>query len=119
VAYLRCLELFNSGQYWLAHEALEGLWRRTEDLTRRMFYQGIIQLAAAFVHIERGNMAGGSSLLRKASDKLARCPSQYLGLQPQTLCASISRVIAATDVTATNWVFDWALKPRLCLEQAE
>jgi hypothetical protein len=116
-AYLRSVALFNAGHYWLAHEALEDLWRATAEATPRNFYQGIIQLAAAFVHIERGNLGGGSSLLRKAIDKLKLCPATYLGLQPPVLCAALGRVLAATESGQPDRSFDWALRPRLSLEK--
>ena len=67
-------ELFNSGDYWLAHEALETVWRSIigegdEDAAR--VWQGLIQGAAALLHKERGNQHGVAVVGNAALEKLA------------------------------------------------
>src|SRR2546430_3851973 len=57
----RACRLFNSGDYWAAHEALETVWRSIisdgdEDTAR--VWQGLIQAAAALLHQQRGNRHG-------------------------------------------------------------
>jgi hypothetical protein len=51
-------QLFNAGEYWLAHEALETVWRSIIDEEERRVWQGLIQAAAALLHQERGNRHG-------------------------------------------------------------
>lgn len=62
-------ELFNAGEYWLAHEALETVWRSIIDEAERQPWQGLIQAAAALLHRARGNRHGtvvvGAAALRK------------------------------------------------------
>src|SRR6266487_1453277 len=46
----RAQALFNSGEYWLAHEALETVWRsiiKNGDEDAARVWQGLIQAAAA------------------------------------------------------------------------
>ena len=43
---------FNRGEYYEAHDVLEQLWLRTEDANRN-FFQGLIQIAGAFVHLQK------------------------------------------------------------------
>ena len=43
---------FNEGRYYEAHDVLEHLWLRCRD-ANRIFYQGLIQIAGAFVHLEK------------------------------------------------------------------
>src|SRR6476659_5046230 len=43
---------FNRGEYYEAHDVLEQLWLRTDD-TNRNFFQGLIQVAGAFVHLQK------------------------------------------------------------------
>ena len=64
-------DLFNRGEYWLAHEALETVWRSIikEDEARVM--QGLIQAAAALLHRARGNRHGTVVVGAAALDKLA------------------------------------------------
>jgi len=63
--------LFNTGQYWLAHEALETVWRSIIEESERSVWQGLIQAAAALLHRERGNRHGvvvvGAAALEKLS----------------------------------------------------
>ena len=70
----RARDLFNGGEYWLAHEALETVWRSIisdgdEDAAR--VWQGMIQGAAALLHRKRGNQHGVVVLGDAALDKLA------------------------------------------------
>lgn len=52
------LEAYRHGEFFEAHELLEPAWMGTDDLPERELYQGLIKLAAAFVHHGRGNAAG-------------------------------------------------------------
>ncbi|MEK7748740.1 MAG: DUF309 domain-containing protein [Bacteroidota bacterium] len=45
--FAKGIELFNRGQFWEAHEAWEQIWWEREE-EGRIFFQGIIQAAAAF-----------------------------------------------------------------------
>ncbi len=51
------IRLFNDRQYWHAHEAWEYCWRNTSGHTAER-YKGLIQMAAALVHWQRGNQRG-------------------------------------------------------------
>jgi uncharacterized protein len=75
----RGVDLFNRGQFFEAHEALEDVWRslsesnsidRTGDLQHnrslRLHLQALIQLAVAFHHQSTGNTVGASSVLERA-----------------------------------------------------
>lgn len=67
----RAVVLFNAGAYFEAHEDWEELWHEAVGAERR-WLQGLIQVAAAFVHFERGFFARGfARLLTEARAKLA------------------------------------------------
>jgi hypothetical protein len=57
-----CCEQFNGRRYFDCHETLEEIWQEEEGPVREL-YKGLIQVAAAFVHITRRNYAGASRLL--------------------------------------------------------
>ena len=84
-AYLEFIRQFDARNHWRAHEVLAELWRATAEPERRRFYQGLIQLAAAFIHAERGNMKGVQRLLTKAAENLSSVRSPYLGLDVTSL----------------------------------
>lgn len=48
-AYFDC---FNQGLYYEAHDVLEHLWLVCQD-ANRSFFQGLIQIAGAFVHFQK------------------------------------------------------------------
>src|SRR5258706_5702829 len=52
-AYYRAyFQLFNDQQYYEAHDVLEQLWLRAFEPDTQ-FYKGLIQLAGAFVHLQK------------------------------------------------------------------
>ena len=64
------LAAYARGDFFEAHELLEPAWMGTDDLGERAFLQGLIKLAAAFVHATRGNPAGVAKNLAGALDLL-------------------------------------------------
>jgi len=52
------LAAYARGDFFDAHEALEPAWMGTDDLAERALHQGLIKVAAAYVHADRGNPAG-------------------------------------------------------------
>lgn len=54
---------FNAGRFYEAHEHLEEVWQQERGPARGL-YQGLIQAAAAYVHLSRGNYAGARRLLK-------------------------------------------------------
>ena len=67
---LRC---FHSGAFFEAHEHWESVWLAAQE-PEKTFLQGLIQVAAAIHHFQRGNCAGTISLLRSALRRLDRYP---------------------------------------------
>jgi predicted metal-dependent hydrolase len=58
----RYVDLFNRERFWEAHNALEGLWRKTKNVT----LQGLIMLAAAFVKLQEGRPDKFERMLKEA-----------------------------------------------------
>lgn len=73
------VELFNAHKFWHAHEAWEAAWLQLEG-PPRTFLQGLIQLAAAYHHVQRGTFSGGVRLFDAALEKLAAFPEGYAGV---------------------------------------
>lgn len=75
--YLGFFDCFNQGQFFEAHEVLEEIWlpERGRELDR--FYKGLIQLAGAFVHLQKGRPQPSAALLRLARANLLNYPSPY------------------------------------------
>lgn len=84
--FRRGIEHFNCGEFFICHEVLEDIWL-TEAPAEKPFYQGLIQTAAAFHHLQRGNCSGAASLLAAGLQKLEDFPAVYHGLHLEELRA--------------------------------
>jgi predicted metal-dependent hydrolase len=98
------LEAYARGDWFLAHELLEPAWMGTRDLAERELIQGVIKLAAAFVHGARSNPAGIEKNLRGARDRIANGidASRRLGIDAEALLASIDRWFARPSAGADD-----------------
>jgi hypothetical protein len=84
------IDLYNAGHYWNAHEAWEEVWLESERGVRN-FYQGLIQVSAAFVHVTRNRYPGGVKLLEEGIAKLERYPAAYMGIDLASLVEGARR----------------------------
>ncbi len=76
--YLKFFDLFNERDFYECHEVLEDLWMET-FASERPYYQGLIQTATAFYHLENGNLAGARKLFATGLQYLKPFPDLYLG----------------------------------------
>jgi hypothetical protein len=63
---------FNRGAYYEAHDVLEALWLRERGGANDLYYKGLIQLAGAFVHLQKGRLRPSDALFRLAEGNLGR-----------------------------------------------
>src|SRR5262249_51243733 len=70
------LGCFHSGAFFEAHEHWESVWLTAQE-PEKTFLQGLIQVAAAFHHFQRGNYAGTISLLQSALRRLDAYPEAF------------------------------------------
>ena len=81
----RAVRHFNQGAFFEAHEDWEDLWHAA-DGAERLWLQGLIQWAAAFVHFERGFHASGFvKLIREGHAKAVPYTGDTWGLDFQRL----------------------------------
>ncbi len=64
----RAVVHWNAGAFFEAHEDWETIWHEAEG-ARREWLQGLIQFAAAFVHVGRDNKSGMVKLMRSAAQR--------------------------------------------------
>ena len=93
----RARELFNAGDYWAAHEALETVWRSiisdgNRDAAR--VWQGLIQAAAALLHRRRGNRHGVAVVGAAALEKLAGAQRSDVEFETVRFRADLERALA-------------------------
>jgi len=90
------VRLFNNGDFFAAHEVLEQAWKVAEG-EEKIFYQGIIQAAAALVHVRRGNYPGAISVYLKSHPKLCRFPALWMGIDLGQFRSDLMRYFAAVQ----------------------
>lgn len=93
--------LWAQERFFEAHECLEAVWHAAPDLDRDL-WQGVIQIAVASVHIQRGNASGAVSLLHRAADRLEAYPDGHRGIAA-TSAAADARARAATIERGSGW----------------
>ena len=116
----RAIEEYNEGYYFASHETLETLWMVT-PWPERQLLQAIIQLAAAFVHLVRGEYPGVIKLLDASATKLRDFLPECLGVQTAALAADIAAVREdlATLGPARFREFDEACAPKIAVRGFE
>ena len=93
------VRLFDAGHHWHAHEVWEQAWK-ADPAADRHFLKGLIQLAAACHHLQRGAHGPALRLLATAQAHLAahqgpRWPFDHHALL--LICERLHRAVAVGD----------------------
>lgn len=78
------LRLFNAGEYFEAHEALEAAWNEEKGKVRDL-YRGILQIAVVYLHIRRGNYNGAVKVYGRSQKWMKGWPAMCRGIQVEEL----------------------------------
>jgi predicted metal-dependent hydrolase len=84
--------LFNDERYWKCHEVLENIWKQSEGEEKRLL-NGIILVAAAFVHFQKGENQTCLSILRRAHGKIELCTGEYYRINIDLLKDTVRKII--------------------------
>jgi hypothetical protein len=120
------IDLFNHGYYWEAHEAWEPLWHAAKQSTQhRLFFKGLILLAAAGVKIREGKRVAAARHAARAAAlfrQTVRAPSRLFDVALGMPTAALAEYAeAATTSPAVlrepmpgqpKPVFDFILAPK-------
>jgi len=79
VVALEGLEAFNSGNYFDAHEYLEEAWHKDTSASRDV-YKAVLQIAVAYLQIERQNYRGAVKMFLRARQWLSPLPDFCRGI---------------------------------------
>lgn len=78
--YLGFFECFNRQQFYEAHDVLEELWLDCRGGPQDEFYKALIQLAGAFVHLQKDRLKASGKLFRLCRSYFNKYPQQYEAL---------------------------------------
>ena len=83
------LDLIRAGEFFEAHEELEDEWR-TAPADERDFLQGLVHVAVAWLHAERGDRNGCERQLAKAERRLAAYRPSHRGVDVDVVLADVA-----------------------------
>ena len=72
--YLGYFDCFNRQLFYEAHDVLEELWLPQRSGPNGAFYKGLIQLAGAFVHLQKNRLRPAAALFKLADANLQKYP---------------------------------------------
>jgi sugar phosphate isomerase/epimerase/predicted metal-dependent hydrolase len=111
---LEGIRLFNEGEYYECHEAIEHEWHAETRPIRRL-YQGILQIGVGLLHAQRGNHTGALLLLADGIDKTTEFAPVCLGIDIGRLAAESQAALDHLRELGPERLgeFDFATAPRV------
>ena len=70
--YLAYFDYFNRELFFEAHDVLEQLWLARKSSSDYAFHKGLIQLAGAFVHLQKRRLRPSAALFKLAGSNLSQ-----------------------------------------------
>lgn len=89
--YLGYFDCFNRQLYYEAHDVLEDLWLLDRHGPDGDYYKGLIQLAGAFVHLQKERLRPAEALFQLAGRNLLKYPATHHATNVAGLLSLISR----------------------------
>lgn len=103
--YLGYFDCFNRQFFYEAHDVLEDLWLPDRRGVNGNFYKGLIQLAGAFVHLQKNRLRPSAALFKLAQANLEKYPRVHERLDLNQVQALIQDWLAQLESQ------DFALNP--------
>lgn len=88
--YVGFFDCFNRQLFFAAHDVLEELWLADRHGPNGDFFKGLIQLAGAFVHLQKDRLRPAAALFRLAQANLEKYPGVHEQLQVPVVLALIA-----------------------------
>ena len=75
--FLGYFDCFNRQLFYEAHDVLEDLWLLDRNGPNGDFFKGLIQLAGAFVHLQKNRLRPAEALFQLAERNLGKYPAGH------------------------------------------
>lgn len=95
--YLGYFECFNRQLFYESHDVLEELWLADRQGPNYGFYKGLIQLAGAFVHLQKGRLRPAAALFKLSRSYLEKYPAIHEQLEVTRVLRVIDGWLAKLD----------------------
>jgi predicted metal-dependent hydrolase len=100
--YLGYFDCFNRRLFYEAHDVLENLWLADKHGANGNFYKGLIQLAGAFVHLQKNRLRPAAALFKLARGYLEKYPAEHEQLNLTAICQLINTWLADLESASFN-----------------
>ena len=103
VGYFRC---FNAQLYYEAHDVLEEVWLPIRGQSQAKFYQGLIQMAGGFVHLQKGRLGPASRLFALALRNFESYPARHAGIDLEVIrgiCREHREAVLGSEEKINPW----------------
>lgn len=89
--YLGYFDCFNRHLFYEAHDVLEELWLADRHGSNGDYFKGLIQLAGAFVHLQKERLRPSAALFKLARANLQKYPAHHEQLDVRAVLALIEQ----------------------------
>jgi len=95
--YAGYFDCFNRQLFYEAHDVLEDLWLKDKFGPNGAFYKGLIQLAGAFVHLQKNRPRPAAALFKLALANLEKYPRKHEHLNLAAVCQLIQKWLGSLE----------------------
>ena len=117
VGFFRC---FNAQLYYEAHDVLEEVWLPIRGQAQAKYYQGLIQMAGGFVHLQKQRLGPAARLFALALANFEPYPARHAGIDLDAIrqiCRRHRQAVLDSSETRNPWSKEHA--PQLALPSVE
>lgn len=100
--YLGYFDCFNDQLFYEAHDVLEELWLADRQGPNGDFFKGLIQLAGAFVHLQKDRLRPSAALFKLARTNLQKYPATHEQLAVSLVLSLIERWLGWLEAGGYN-----------------
>ena len=82
---------WNDRRFFPAHEAWESAWKQAKDQApdETDFFKGLSQLGAGYTHLQRGNLHGAATLLRRGAGRILAFDDGHRDVDVRKIAAAV------------------------------
>ena len=92
------MKFFNEEKYWIAHEILEGVWKKSEGKEKQLL-NGLILIAAAFVHYQKNESKIALGIMRRAQEMLRLANGDYFQINLDSLKRDLDFILKSSSIS--------------------
>lgn len=107
--YVGFFHCFNAQLYYEAHEVLEEVWLPIRGQPQAKFYQGLIQMAGGFVHLQKQRLGPAMRLFALALANFEAYPARHAGIDLDAIrqiCRDHRQAVIDSDEALNPWSSD-------------